>query len=203
MCFIRFPYAGHIVYISSIVFNAFLESAIYPTSWKKDILSPLHKSGEKNDPNNFRGIAVSSCLGKLFCKVLQKRLENYCEKNKIINEVQGSGKQGSRTSDHLLIIRFLIDKYVKKQGKKLFACFVDLKKAFDMVPRNKLFYTLLKDYSVGGNFLRILQQIYSNHEVFVKTPDGLLKPISTSLGLKQGCIFSPILFNLYINSRYF
>ena len=68
-----------------------------------------------------------------------------------------------------------------------------------MVPRNKLFYTLLKDYSVGGNFLRILQQIYSNHEVFVKTTDGLLKPIRTSLGLKQGCIFSPILFNIYIN----
>ena len=68
-----------------------------------------------------------------------------------------------------------------------------------MVPRNKLFYTLLKDYSVGGNFLRILQQIYSNHEVFVKTTDGLLKPIRTSLGLKQGCIFSTILFNLYIN----
>ena len=83
----------------------------------------------------------------------------------MINEVQGSGKKGSRTADHLLIVRFLIDKYVKTQGKKLFACFVDLKKAFDMVPREKLFYTLLKDFSIGGNFLKLLQEMYTGNKI--------------------------------------
>ena len=52
------------------LFNAILSSGSYPAQWKLDILSPLHKSGEKNDPNNFRGVAVSSCLGKLFNKLL-------------------------------------------------------------------------------------------------------------------------------------
>ena len=53
-----------------------------------------------------------------------------------------------------MIIRFLIDKYVKKQEKKLFAYFVDLNKTFDMVPRNKLFYTLQKNYSVEEIFFK-------------------------------------------------
>ena len=120
------------------------------------LLSPLHKSGEKNDPNNFRGVAVSSCLGTLFNKLLQKRLEKLCDSKGFISEEQGSGKSGSRTSDHLLIVRFLIDKYARKKGGKLFTCFVDLRKAFDTVPRTRLFHCLLKIYSIGGKFLRIL-----------------------------------------------
>ena len=182
-----------------LLFNTILSSVIYPTQWKSDILTPLHKSGDKNDPNNYRGISVSSCFGKLFNKILQKRLENFSSSKNLINEVQGSGKKGSRTADHLLIVRFLIDKYVKTQGKKLFACFVDLKKAFDMVPREKLFYTLLKDFSIGGNFLKLLQEMYTGNKIFIKTADGLLQPIPTSIGVKQGCIFCPLLFNLFIN----
>ena len=164
-----------------------------------DILTPLHKSDIKSEPNNFRGIAVSSCFGKLFNKILQKRLKKFCTAKQLISPLQGSGKQGSRTSDHLLIVRCLIDKYVKKGKKHLFTCFVDLKKAFDTVPRIKLFYTLLKEYSIGGNFLNIIQQMYSKNQIFVKLSNGLLKPFITTIGLKQGCVFSPILFNLYID----
>ena len=46
------------------IFNTALKFNIYPTQWKKDILSPLHKSDDKTDTNNFRGIVVSSCMGK-------------------------------------------------------------------------------------------------------------------------------------------
>ena len=120
-------------------------------------------------------------------------MEKHCNHHKIINEIQGSGKARSRTSDHLLILRFLIDKYVNSKGGKLFACFVDLQKAYDTVPRIKLFYSLLKDYSIGGNFLKILQKIYENNQVYVKLTDGLLQPFTTSIGVKQGCVFSPLL----------
>ena len=181
------------------LFNAILNSTLYPSQWKLDILSPLHKSGDKTDPNNYRGIAVSSCFGKLFNKLLQKRLEDMCRSKHLISDMQGSGKTGSRTTDHLLVVKFLTDKYVKQQGKYLYTCFVDLRKAFDTVPRTKLFYSLLHDYSIGGKFLRILQEIYKENQIFVKLSDGLLQPFTTTVGVKQGCVFSPTLFNLYIN----
>ena len=192
---------GRLILVEPILslFNAVLENSIYPKSWSLDILTPLHKKNEKSDPNNFRGIVVSSCLGKLFNKILQKRLEKFCNEKNIINDIQGSGKANSRTCDHHLILRFLIDKYVNGQGKKLFACFVDLQKAYDTVPRIKLFYSLLKNYSIGGKFLKTLQEIYKNNQLYVKLTDGLLKPFKTTIGVKQGCIFSPILFNLFIN----
>ena len=53
------------------LFNSIQASSFFPTLWKKDILHPIHKSDEKSDPNNFRGIAISSCFGKLFTKLLK------------------------------------------------------------------------------------------------------------------------------------
>ena len=181
------------------LFNKILDSSIYPSQWKYDILTPIHKSGGKDDPNNFRGVAVSSCFGKLFNKMLQKRLEKICHSKNAISDVQGSSKAGSRTSDHLLIVKFLIDKYVKQKGKHLFTCFVDLRKAFDTVPRTQMFYSLLYNYGIGGKFLKILQEMYKNNQIFVKLSSGLLQPFTTSISVKQGCVFSPILFNLYID----
>ena len=146
-------------------------------------------------------MAVSSCFGKLFNKLLYKRLEKLCVDNGFVSEEQGSSKAGSRTSDHLLIVRFLIDKYARKKGGKLFTCFVDLRKAFDTVPRTKLFHCLLKNYGIGGKFVKILREMYTNNKIFVKLSDGLLKPFTTTISVKQGCVLSPILFNLYIDKR--
>ena len=126
-------------------------------------------------------------------------MESYCEKNNIINRAQGSGKKSSRTSDHLMVVKYFIDKIVKNQKKKLFACFVDIKKAFDCTNRQLLFFKLLSEYGVGGNFLRLLQSLYDRHEVHVRLSEGLLQPISTTIGVKQGCGLSPLLFNLFIN----
>ena len=181
------------------LFNKILSVGCYPNLWKTDILNPIHKSDEKNDPNNFRGIALASCFGKLYTKLMRNRLETFCNKNNIIDGCQGSGKKNSRTADHLVVIRFLIDKIVKGEKGKLFACFVDIKKAFDFTPRNVLFYNLLNDYGVGGKFLNILMEMYTNHRVFVRVAGGLLQPITTTIGLKQGCGISPLLFNLFIN----
>ena len=182
-----------------LIFNTILSFNIYPIEWKKDILGPLHKSGDKADPNNFRGICVSSCLGKLFNSILRNRLEEKCRKTNLINKCQASGKIIVRTSDHLLVLKHIIHKYTKVQKQKLYICFFDLRKAFDFVPRTLLFHTLLTQYKIGGKFLKILKNIYTNNQMFIKTDQGLTKPFVTSTGVKQGCIFSPILFNLFIN----
>ena len=78
-------------------------------------------------------------------------------------------------------------------------CFVDLRKAFDSVPRAKLFYKLFKDYSIGGNFLKVLRETYKGNNVFVKLSQGLCDSFETTQGVLQGCVNSPILFNLFIN----
>ena len=109
------------------------------------ICSPFSSKSSKHhndDPDNYCGIAVGSCVCKLFSKLLNIRLEQKVVSEGLISENQGSGKRGSRTADHLLIVKFLIDKYVNIKGGKLFVCFVDLKKCFGKIPRDLLFYTI-------------------------------------------------------------
>ena len=64
-----------------------------------------------------------------------------------------------------MVIRLLIDKMVKKGKQKLYACFFDVKKAFDCTNREILFKKLLTEYGVGGNFL------FLNHEVYVRVTE--------------------------------
>ena len=98
-----------------------------------------------------------------------------------------------------MVIKYFIDNIVKTQKRKLFACFGDIKKAFDCTNRQLLFYKLLFEYNVGGNFLKLLQSLYDGHKVHVRLSEGLLQPILTTIGVKQGCGLSPLLFNLFIN----
>ena len=76
------------------LFNSVLDNSFYPSAWKYDLLFPIHKSGVKDDPNNFRGIAIASCFGKLFTTFLRNRLQSFCDKEDIISKFQGSGKKG-------------------------------------------------------------------------------------------------------------
>ena len=62
-----------------------------------------------------------------------------------------------------------------------------------------MFDKLLKDYKIGGNLLKKLKNMYTENQMYVKLDDGLTQPFITTTGLKQGCIFSPLLFNLYVN----
>ena len=57
----------------------------------------------------------------------------------------------------------------------------------------------MSEYGIGGNFLKTLQALYVDHNVYVRVTDGLLQPIKTTIGLKQGCGISPLLFNLFID----
>ena len=58
-----------------------------------------------------------------------------------------------------------------------------------------MFFNLMKQYNIGGKYLKILKNIYTDNQMFVKVDGGFV----TTTGVKQGCIFSPLLFNLYIN----
>ena len=108
------------------LFNFILSQGNYPDSWSVGLISPIFKSGNKSDPSNYRGICVTSCLGKLFSAILNNRLLSYLHDHHLIHPSQIGFLKGYRTSDHIFSLRTLIDKYVSNANKgKLFCCFVD------------------------------------------------------------------------------
>lgn len=180
-------------------FNLILSSGIYPDAWCVGSLTPIFKKGKTCDPNNYRGICVSSCIGKFFSVILNKRLLKYLDMNSLLHNSQIGFLPGNRTSDHIFSLRTIIDRYVKDiKGGKIYACFIDFKKAFDSIWHDGLLLRLLK-YNINGHFYNLIKNLYSKSKCFVKLGSQQTKTFDYMRGVRQGCILSPLLFNLYIN----
>ena len=185
------------------LFNLILKSNHILKGWSQGLITPVHKKGDKLNPDNCRGICITSCLGKVFFLILNDRLSKVVNKNRIIHDSQIGFKKGFRTTDHLFTLKSLLHRHVIQQLKgKVYACFVDLKKAYDTVWHENLFMRL-SGYGIDGNFLFILKKIYQQTKCAVKIGSKYTQFFEYKRGLRQGCPLSHILFNLYINDLAF
>ena len=75
---------------------------------------------------------------------------------------------------------------------------MDFSKAFDTISRDKLLRKLL-DFGVDGNFFNIIKNIYTNDRVCIKHGEKITDSFGVNLGVKQGCILSPLLFNIFLS----
>lgn len=115
------------------LFNRIMSSCIFPDSWNTACISFIYKNGDIYDCNNYRSLSLTSCMGKLFTHLLQGRLHKYMTKNNLYYKFQAGFRPEYRTTDHIFTIKTLINKYLYKHKKPIFACFVDFSKAFDTV----------------------------------------------------------------------
>ena len=180
------------------LFNRIFDTNTKIKQWSLSVITPIFKNGTKSDPNNYRGISLLSCLGKLFSAILNQRLLGYASEKKNLNTEQLGFLSGNRTSDAHIILNTLIQSYCHTNGKKIFACFIDFKKAFDTIPRDILF-TKLMGYGVTGKFFNTLKTMYSNDNCCVKVGIKITEVFAANQGVKQGCILSPLLFNIFLS----
>ena len=90
--------------VLKILFNKVLKSGIFPHDqlWSVGYISPAFKAGDKDDPNNYRGITVCSFKGKLFTLIINDRLTKYLDEHNIIHNNQIGFRKGyRRLSDHV------------------------------------------------------------------------------------------------------
>ena len=179
------------------LFNLVFDSNAKIEQWAVAILTPILKSGPKMDPSNYRGISILSCLGKLYTAILNKRLMKYAIEQGILKPEALGFVAGNRTSDAHLIIHTLIQRYCHQENRKIFSCFVDFSKAFDTIPRDLRFEKLL-GYGITGKFLNNIKSMYTNDNCCVKVGNKLTESFLANQGVKQGCILSPLLFNIFI-----
>ena len=179
------------------LFNLILNSSDIPPDWIISFIVPIHKGGTKSDPSNYRGISLLSCLGKLFLSILNKRLTTFSLDHGLLSETQLGFRKGNRTSDAHIIVHNLVDKYCHKYNRKIYSCFIDLSKAFDTIPRDILLRKL-QDVGIKGKFFNIIRNIYTNDKAFVKIDGKITRSFPVNQGVRQGCVLSPLLFNIFI-----
>ena len=165
-----------------------------PKDWVDAILIPIPKKGDLSKCDNWRGIALLEVVGKLMARVLQDRLQQLSEEE--LPETQCGFRKGRGCTDMMFTLRQLMEKSVEHRTKQ-FTIFVDLRKAYDSVPRTALWRALLK-LGVPEEMMKLIRSFHDNMTARVYIDGELLEEeISVLNGLRQGCTMAPTLFNLY------
>ena len=138
-------------------------SGTVPMDWRTGVVVPLFKKGDRRVCSNYRGITLLSLPGKVYSRVLERRIRPIVEPR--IQEEQCGFRPGRGTLDQLYTLHRILE------GSWEFAqpvhmCFVDLEKAFDRVPRGVL-WGVLREYGVRGSLLRAVQSLYDRSRSMV------------------------------------
>ena len=112
-----------------------------------------------------------------------------------IPDVQAGFRKGRGTRDQIANIRWLMEKAGEFQ-KNIYFCFIDYAKAFDCVDHNKL-WKILKEKGIADHLICLLRNLYVGQEATVRTGHETTDWFQIGKGVRQGCILSPYLFNLY------
>jgi hypothetical protein len=168
--------------------------SVHP-DWQRSVVINLYKDGDRMDHGNYRGIALISCLGKLYLSLWARRLSSHAENR--LQDGQGGFRIKRSTVDQAIILHEGLVRR-KRQEKPTYLCFVDFRKAFDTIWHDGLYKTLWAQ-GVKGKAWRVVRSLYSSMHASVRVGGSTSKEVRMRQGVRQGCPLSPVLFNYFIN----
>lgn len=179
------------------VINNMLTEGIFPDNLKTAIVIPIFKNGNQKEINNYRPISLLSNISKIFEKAIYTRLENFTNMHNIVSKKQYGFQKQVGTND--AIYDLTKDIYKALDNKEHCLCImIDLKKAFDTIPYSRLLHKLntLGIRGIGG---KLIKSYLSKRSQTTKINQTYSEQQQLTIGLPQGTILAPFLFNLYIN----
>jgi len=180
------------------IFNASWKSGKIPKAWKSAIQIPVLKQGKpQNKAESYRPISLTSCLCKLFERILNYRLVWYLEKNHLLTDAQAGFRKHRSTEDQVTYITQQIEDSFQKKEHTV-AVWIDLEKAFDKVWTEGLILKLMKN-KISHNMLKWITQYLTHRRACVKLQGARSKMETISNGVPQGGVLSATLFLIFMN----
>ena len=166
-----------------------------PDEWRDALLVPIPKKGDLMICGNWRGISLLDVMGKLFAKVIQGRLQVVVEDT--LPDSQCGFRCGRGCINMIFCARQIMEK-AREHNTKVFMLFVDLRKAYDSVPRQAL-WLVLEKYGIPPLLVRLIHSLHDGMKVEVSVDGATTPVVEVNNDLRQGCTITPSLFNLYFN----
>ena len=181
------------------LFNQIIQNEHIPSNFKIGTQIPLYKG--KNtcslDPNNYRGITLLTTLNKVFEIIIWNRLKEWWNESRIISNLQGACKTGMSCVHSALVLQETISVGLGT-GKKVFAAYFDVAKAFDSVWIDGLFYQI-HEMGVKGRIWRLLYQTYQNFWCKVRVGGCFSDWYRMECGIHQGGFLSLLKYTAFID----
>ena len=137
---------------------------LFEVVWSEELVPPkwrevnLFKKGDREDPGNYRGKTLLSVVGKVFCKIVNDRLVRHLESGGVLHEGQAGFRAKRSCVDNIYVLSELVQGRLR-EGRKTYAFFLDVQKAYDTVWRNGL-WVKLWELGVRGKMWRVIKEMY-------------------------------------------
>jgi len=179
----------------SLLFSSMLVHGCAPSDFLISSIVPIPKgrNGSRFESGNYRGIALSSVLGKIFDRIILNRYADVL----ITSDSQFGFKKGRSTAMCTMVLKETIDYYTACKGT-VYCTLLDATKAFDRIHYCKLFRCLI-DRKLPAVILRLLISMYINHVTRVVWNGVQSRWFGVLNGVKQGGVLSPVLFCVYMD----
>lgn len=186
------------LYYLSVVFNRILRDGVVPGEWTRIVLTMVFKRGSPEDPLNYRGIALLNCFAKVFTQVLLGRLSEWAERCNILPESQAGFRSGRSCSDNIFVLNSILHIHLRLRSRKVFAVFVDFRRAFDSIHHATL-WSKLFSVGVSSQFIRVIKNLYDRATFQVRVGGHYSDSFDVPAGILQGEPLSPTLFALFLS----
>ena len=169
---------------------------IFPAKWKRAMISPIFKDGDKSNVEINRPVALLACVSKVYEKLICKDLfDNFC--NQISNQF-GFYKKKSTVTLLLIHLDYIYKTKDDRSNQFVSTVCVDSKKAFDKVSHRVLLQKLWR-LGIQGTLFEILESYLEDRKQCVRIMGQYSDEADVTSGVPQGSILGPLLFVIYVN----
>ena len=161
------------------------------------LIISLHKKGDVNCVENYKGITLLCTFGKLFTRILNNRLSFWTDAYGVYIEAQAGFRANHSTVDHIFNLHGVMS-HLLNHSKILYCAFLDIRKAFDYIDRNFLWHKLI-GLGIRGRIFDVIQSMYSAVKSRVQVGAEKNDEFKCLLGVRQGECLSPFVFAMYLN----
>lgn len=187
------------VIISPLTFllNQSYMQGYFPTEFKKALVVPIYKKGDRGEVDNYRQISLLGSLSKLYEKIVATRITEHLENNNHLTVNQhGFRKHRSIETATCHLLNYIYSEIDK--SKLVITIFFDLSKAFDLV-HPEFLITKLSKFGLPQNVMKWLKSYMENRCMSVRYKSSISSQQNVNLGVPQGSVLGPLLFVIFSN----